>query len=67
MTGGKYTGFESEEPEYEQWAAWGSQIGNPGPAEALVLGASDTGTFSVGPTFKPDEQGTKPRVRCQPR
>ena len=34
---GKYAGFESEEPEYEQWAAWASQIGNSDPAEALVL------------------------------
>jgi aldehyde:ferredoxin oxidoreductase len=37
VTEGKYAGFETEEPEYEQWAAWGSQIGNPDPAEALVL------------------------------
>ncbi len=34
---GKYAGFKGEEPEYEQWAAWGPQIGNTDPAAAAVL------------------------------
>lgn len=37
IRGGKYDGFKSEEPEYEQWAAWGSQVGNTDPAGAVVL------------------------------
>ncbi|MHB1159632.1 MAG: aldehyde ferredoxin oxidoreductase family protein, partial [Chloroflexota bacterium] len=37
IKGGKYDGFKSEEPEYEQWAAWGSQVGNTDPAGAVVL------------------------------
>jgi aldehyde:ferredoxin oxidoreductase len=37
VKGGKYDGFKSEEPEYEQWAAWGPQVGNIDPAGALVL------------------------------
>ncbi len=37
ITEGKYAGFKGEEPEYEQWAAWGSQVGNTDPAAALVL------------------------------
>ncbi len=37
IKGGKYDGFKGEEPEYEQWAAWGSQVGNTDPAGALVL------------------------------
>jgi aldehyde:ferredoxin oxidoreductase len=34
---GKYAGFKGEEPEYEQWAAWGSQIGQVDPAAVVVL------------------------------
>ncbi|MCL4535306.1 MAG: hypothetical protein M1370_09145 [Bacteroidetes bacterium] len=37
ITDGPYKGFVGEEPEYEQWAAWGSVIYNPDPAGALVL------------------------------
>ena len=37
IKGGKYDGFETEEPEYEQWAAWGPQVGNTDPAGAAVL------------------------------
>ncbi|MDO8673918.1 MAG: aldehyde ferredoxin oxidoreductase C-terminal domain-containing protein [Dehalococcoidia bacterium] len=38
---GPYAGYVGEEPEYEQWAAWGAVIGNTDPAGALVL-ANDT-------------------------
>ena len=34
---GKYAGFKGEEPEYEQWAAWGPQVGNNDPAGAAVM------------------------------
>lgn len=34
---GPYKGFVGEEPEYEQWAAWGGLIGNPDVAGAVVL------------------------------
>lgn len=34
---GPYAGFVGEEPEYEQWAAWGSVIGNTDPAGVVVL------------------------------
>jgi aldehyde:ferredoxin oxidoreductase len=34
---GPYEGFAGEEPEYEQWAAFGPQIGNIDPAGAFVL------------------------------
>ena len=34
---GPYAGYVGEEPEYEQWAAWGPVIGNTDPAGALVL------------------------------
>jgi len=37
ITDGPYAGYVGEEPEYEQWAAWGSVIGNTDPAGALVL------------------------------
>ena len=37
VRGGKYDGFRSEEPEYEQWAAWGPQVGNTDVAGAVVL------------------------------
>ncbi len=37
ITEGPHSGFSGEEPEYEQWAAWGSQIGNHDVAGALVL------------------------------
>jgi aldehyde:ferredoxin oxidoreductase len=36
-TEGPYKGFVGEEPEYEQWAAWGSVIYNPDTAGAVVL------------------------------
>ena len=34
---GPYAGFKGEEPEYEQWAAWGPVIGNTDVAGAVVL------------------------------
>jgi aldehyde:ferredoxin oxidoreductase len=34
---GPYAGFHGEEPEYEQWASCGAQIGNTDPAAAVVL------------------------------
>jgi aldehyde:ferredoxin oxidoreductase len=34
---GPYKGFMGDEPEYEQWAAWGSLIGNTDVAGAVVL------------------------------
>ncbi|MBI2865394.1 MAG: hypothetical protein HYX94_12645 [Chloroflexi bacterium] len=34
---GPYAGYVGEEPEYEQWAAWGSVIGNTDPTGAFVL------------------------------
>jgi len=37
VTEGPYAGFEGEEPEYEQWASWGSQIGQTDPGAAVVL------------------------------
>lgn len=37
IKGGKYDGFKTEEPEYEQWAAWGPVVGNTDPAGAAVL------------------------------
>ena len=37
ITDGPYAGFVGEEPEYEQWAAWGPAIGNTDPAGALML------------------------------
>lgn len=37
VTEGPYAGYEGEEPEYEQWAAFGSIIGNTDPGAALVL------------------------------
>jgi len=37
VTEGPYAGYVGEEPEYEQWAAWGPVIGNTDPAGALVL------------------------------
>ena len=37
VTEGPYTGFSGKEPEYEQAAAWGSQIGQTDPGAAVVL------------------------------
>jgi aldehyde:ferredoxin oxidoreductase len=37
VSDGPYAGYVGEEPEYEQWAAWGPNIGNTDPAGALVL------------------------------
>jgi len=37
IKGGEYDGFKAEEPEYEQWAAWGPQVGNHDPASAMVM------------------------------
>jgi len=34
---GPYAGYEGEEPEYEQWAAFGSGIGNTDVGGAMVL------------------------------
>jgi len=38
VTEGPYTGFEGEEPEYEQIAAWGPQIGNTDAGAIVMLG-----------------------------
>lgn len=37
ITEGPYTGYEGKEPEYEQWASWGPQIGQTDPGAAVVL------------------------------
>ena len=37
VTEGPYKGFFGKEPEYEQWASWGPQIGQKDPGAALVL------------------------------
>jgi len=37
VTEGPYTGYSGEEPEYEQWAAWGPQIFNKEPGSAAML------------------------------
>jgi len=37
ITEGPYAGFYGEEPEYEQWAAWGPVIGNTDVTGAVVL------------------------------
>jgi len=37
VTEGPYKGFFGKEPEYEQWAAWGPQIGQTDPGAAVVL------------------------------
>jgi aldehyde:ferredoxin oxidoreductase len=37
VTEGPYTGFVGEEPEYEQLAAWGPQIGNTDLGAAVML------------------------------
>ena len=37
VTDGPYAGYVGEEPEYEQWAAWGAVIGNTEPGAAVML------------------------------
>lgn len=37
LTEGPYAGYEGEEPEYEQWAAFGAGIGNTDVGGAFVL------------------------------
>lgn len=37
VTEGPYTGYFGKEPDYEQWAAWGPQIGNTDPGAAVML------------------------------
>ncbi|MBI4301204.1 MAG: hypothetical protein HY664_01175 [Chloroflexi bacterium] len=37
VTEGPYKGYVGEEPEYEQWASWGSLIGQTDPGAALML------------------------------
>jgi aldehyde:ferredoxin oxidoreductase len=37
ITQGKYAGYRTEEPDYEQWAAWGPLVGNSEVAGAAVL------------------------------
>lgn len=37
VTEGPYTGFSGKEPEYEQFAAWGSQIGITDPGAVIML------------------------------
>jgi len=37
VTEGPYAGFSGKEPEYEQWAAWGPQIGVTDPGAVVML------------------------------
>jgi len=37
VTEGPYTGFSGKEPEYEQWAAWGPQVGVTDPGAVVML------------------------------
>jgi len=37
VTEGPYTGYTGKDPEYEQYAAWGPQIGVTDPGAAIVL------------------------------
>ncbi len=37
VTEGPYAGYVGEEPDYEQWAAWSSVIGQTDPGAAVVL------------------------------
>lgn len=37
VTEGPYAGYSGEEPEYEQWAAWGPQIYQKDPGAAVML------------------------------
>jgi len=37
VTEGRYTGYFGKEPDYEQWAAWGPQIGQTDPGAAVML------------------------------
>jgi len=37
VTEGPYTGYSGKEPEYEQWAAWGPQIGVTDPGAVVML------------------------------
>ena len=37
VTEGPYTGYFGKEPEYEQWASWGSQIYQKDPGAAVML------------------------------
>lgn len=37
VTEGPYAGYEGEEPDYEQWASWGSLIGQTDPGAAVML------------------------------
>lgn len=37
VTEGPYTGYLGKEPDYEQWAAWGPQIGQTDPGAAVML------------------------------
>jgi len=37
VTEGPYTGYFGVEPDYEQWAAWGPQIGQTDPGAAVML------------------------------
>jgi len=37
VTEGPYKGLVGDEPEYEQWAAWGSQIGVTDPGTVVML------------------------------
>ncbi len=37
VTEGLYAGYSGEEPEYEQWAAWGPVIGQTDPGAAVML------------------------------
>jgi len=37
VTEGPYTGYFGKEPDYEQWAAWGPQIGQTDPGAAVML------------------------------
>ncbi|HZK67331.1 MAG TPA: aldehyde ferredoxin oxidoreductase C-terminal domain-containing protein [Chloroflexota bacterium] len=47
IRGGKWDGFKTEEPEYEQWAAWGPQIGNEGDAAGAAVLSNDVDRLGV--------------------
>jgi aldehyde:ferredoxin oxidoreductase len=46
IKGGEFDGYKAEEPEYEQWAAWGGQVGNHDAASALVM-ASEVDKYGM--------------------
>lgn len=65
ITSGLYKGFKAEEPEYEDLAAWGPNIGNNNVEEAVVLTAladnlgidSKESTFTISLVMECYEKG----------